>query len=42
LSKSHLILLGVGIAIAALVVSAANLGITLADVSDSLNLTGGK
>jgi len=38
MNKTHLIFLGIGISVVALVVGTINLGITLADVTDLLNL----
>ena len=40
LNKTNLIFLGIGIGVIALAVGAINLGVTLADVSDLLNLVG--
>jgi len=40
LNKTNLIFLGIGIGIIALAVGVINLGVTLADVSDLLNLVG--
>ena len=38
LDKTHVVLLGIGIAVVALVVGVINLGVTLADVMDLLSL----
>lgn len=38
MNKNHLIFLGIGISITALVVGTINLGVTVADVLDLLNL----
>ncbi len=42
MNKIHLVYLGIGISVTALVIGAANLGITLADVAGMLNLVGDK
>ena len=41
MNKTHLIFLGIGIGIAALIIGAANLGIVIADVKGLLSVIGG-
>ena len=42
MNRLHLVYLGIGIAVVALIVGVANLGVTIADVKGLLSIVGGQ